>query len=469
MNNVNFCFTSAVELKRMFSAKQLSPVELIDAVLERIDRLNPRLNAFCLLDPDGARTAARQAERAIMQGTGLGLLHGLPISIKDLAMTKGLRTASGSHIFANRIPDADAPVVERLRAAGAILIGKTCVPEFGWKALSDSPLTGITRNPWNPAMTAGGSSSGAAVAAAAGLGPLHHGSDGAGSIRIPAAFCGVFGFKPSFGRVPYHPTPNNDNASHIGPLTRTVADGALMLAAMAGADDRDRFSLEGSPDAYVAELDAGIKGLKVGFSQDLGYLSVDDDIASIVANAASAFADLGCHLDSVDPGFDDSRDLIEFMWCAHEAGHLADYLSTWKDKMDPGLVACVHQGLHYSAVEYIRMRARKLQYWDKVRAFFQRYDLLLTPATSVAAFPVGRLNPEHYPQHDWNWLQWAGFSYPFNFTGLPAASVPCGFTPSGLPVGLQIVGRRFADLTVLKAARAFEQARPWALHFPALD
>ncbi len=469
MSPADLCYTPATELARLIRGKRLSPVELTRAVLDRIERLNPRLNAFCTLTAEAALAAARAAEAAVMQGRPLGPLHGIPFSIKDLALTKGVRTMSGSFIFADRVPDVDAPFVPRLAAAGGIMVGKTTTPEFGWKGLGDSPLTGISRNPWNPAMTTGGSSAGAGAAAAAGLGPLHQGSDGAGSIRIPSAFCGVYGLKPSFGRVPMWPVSNNDYASHTGPMTRTVADAALMLSVMAGPDDMDRTSLEAAPADYVGRLGDGIKGLRVAWSPDLGGLRVDPEVASVARESARVFESLGCVVEEVRPGFGDSHELIRCLWSTHEAGNRAAQLREWRDRMDPGLVACIEQGLSYSAVDYVEARGRKLAYCDSVRPLFETYALLLTPSLSVAAFPVGRLNPEHWPQHAWDWIEWASFSYPFNFTGHPAASVPAGFTPAGLPVGLQIVGRRFADLTVLQASAAFEAARPWAGRRPPLD
>jgi aspartyl-tRNA(Asn)/glutamyl-tRNA(Gln) amidotransferase subunit A len=252
-------------------------------------------------------------------------------------------------------------------------------------------------------------------------------------------------------------------------MTRTVTDSALMLSAMAGPHDWDRSTLDGRPADYVGELDRGINGLNVAFSPDLGHLPVDDEVAAPVRKAAEAFSELGCQVDEIaDPGFGDSWELVRFFWSTHMAGNYGRYLPQWKDKMDPGLVACIDFGSQFSAVDYVEMRERKLFYWDNIRRFFERYDLLLTPTTSVAAFPVNRLYPEHYEEHPWDWIRWAGFSYPFNFTGQPAATLPCGFTPAGLPVGLQIVGRRFADLTVLQASRAFEQIRPWADKTPTL-
>jgi aspartyl-tRNA(Asn)/glutamyl-tRNA(Gln) amidotransferase subunit A len=462
MPPTDLCFTPATELARLIRGKALSPVELTRAVLERLERVNPTINAFCTVTSDRALEAARSAEARVMRGESVGAIDGIPFSIKDLAFTKGVRTMSGSAIFANRVPDVDPPFVRRLLAAGGVMLGKTTSPEFGWKGLGDSPQTGITRNPWNTEMTTGGSSAGAGAAVAAGIGPLAQGSDGAGSIRIPSCFCGVFGLKPSYGRVPMWPVSNNDNTTHIGPMTRTVADAALMMSVMAGPDEMDRTSLPDAPADYVGQLDRGVKGLRVAFSADLGGLRVDPEIAALVRRAVSAFEECGAIVEDVAPGFADAHEMIRCMWSAHEAGNYARYLPEWRDRMDPGLVACIEQGLRYSVVDYIEMRGQKLAYWDSVRPLFERYDLLLTPALSVAAFPVGRLNPADWPQHEWDWINWASFSYPFNFTGQPAASVPAGFTAAGLPVGLQIVGRRFDDLTVLQASRAFEQARPWA-------
>ncbi len=465
MNATDLCFTPATELVTMIRAKQLSPVELTRAVLERIERVNPTLNAFCTLTADTALARARDAEAAVMRGGPLGPLHGIPYSIKDLAFTRGVRTMSGSHIFATRVPDVDAPFVRRLAGAGGVMLGKTTSPEFGWKALGDSPLTGITRNPWNTAMTTGGSSAGAAAAAAAGLGPLAHGSDGAGSIRIPSSFCGVYGLKPSYGRVPMWPISNNDYASHNGPMTRTVADAALMLSVMAGPDDWDKSALDAPPADYVGRLRDGVRGLRVAFSPNLDSQRVDPEVATIVAQAARAFQELGA-VEDVKCGFADSHRIIRLLWNAHEAGNYARYLPEFRSRMDPGLVASIEDGLRYSATEYVEARGEKLAYCDSVRPLFETYDLLLTPSVSVTAFEVGRLNPAHWPQHEWDWFPWAGFSYPFNFTGHPAASIPAGFTAAGMPVGLQIVGRRNADLTVLQASAAFEQARPWAQRRP---
>ena len=469
MNEEDLCFTPATELSKLIRSKALSPVEVIDAVLKRIEELNPAVNAFCTVTAELAREQAKRAEQKLMRGDALELLHGIPMSIKDLTATKGIRTMRGSHIFAESVPDFDAPVYTRLLDAGGIMLGKTTTSEFGWKGCSDSPLTGVTHNPWKHGMNAGASSAGAGAGAAAGFGPLHQGSDGAGSIRMPAGFCGIYGLKPSYGRVPYYPIPNNDYHSHIGPMTRTVADAALMLAVMAGAHEWDRTTLEAAPADYIGKLDEGIRGCRIAFSPNLGHLSVDAEVAEPVKRAALAFSELGCEVEELaDPGFGDSMDMALFFWSAHEAGYCRRYLAEWEEKMDQGLVACIKDGLQYSAADYVEMRERKHAHWDGVRKIFEKYDFLLTPTTSVAAFPVNRLYPEHYEDHPWNWLRWAGFSYPFNFTGQPAATVPCGFTRNGLPVGLQIVGRRFDDLGVLQASRAYERIRPWADTHPSL-
>ena len=468
MTNEELCFTPATELARRICDKSVSPVEITRAVLERVERLNPKLNAICTLTAESALDAARAAEFAVMRGDHLGPLHGIPVTIKDLAMTRGVRTMAGSHVFSERLPEIDHLHVERLRAAGAISIGKTTVSEFGWSGVSRSPLTGITHNPWKQGMNAGASSAGAAVCAAAGFGPIHQGSDGAGSIRMPAGFCGVYGIKPSHGRVPYYPTPANGLISHVGPITRTVADAALMLQAMAGADDRDMTSLEAPPEDFTGKLDSGIAGLRVGFSPDLGYLKVDAEVAGPVKAAARVFEELGCKVEEVDPGWGDPTAMQHCLFAVTITAMWGDYVGRWGDRMDPGLVAIIEHGRMYSAVDYCKASAQRLAYYDKVRAFFERYDLLLTPTLSVAAFPAERLIPEHWAQHPWDWLRWAGFSFPFNLTWLPAATCPCGFTPAGLPVGLQIVAGRHRDLRVLQASRAFEQARPWALHRPPL-
>ena len=467
MTDDDLCFTPATQLAALIKAGTLSPVELTEAVIRRIETLEPRLNAFATFTPQRALDAARAAQQALTSGAAVGPLLGVPVTIKDLADTAGIASQKGSHILAGHVPAADAPLVTRLRAAGAIVLGKTTTSEFGWKGVSQSPLTGITHNPWRHGYNAGASSAGAGAAAAAGYGALHHGSDGAGSIRMPAHFCGVFGFKPSFGRIPNVPVRNNDQSSHHGPITRTVADAALMLRVMAGAHPLDHYSLAGEPVDYGAHLGDGVRGLRVAFSPDLGHARVDGEVRDVIAEAVRAFDELGAIVEQPElPFAARGPELARFFWRAHELP-LAQHLDAFESRMDPGLVACIRDAEGISAAQYLEMRAAKLAYVEQIHSFFQHYDLLLTPAVSVAAFPAERLQPEHWPQHPWDWLAWSQFAYPFNFSGNPAASVPAGFTADGLPVGMQIVGRRLADHTVLAAAAAFEAVRPWAQHRPA--
>jgi aspartyl-tRNA(Asn)/glutamyl-tRNA(Gln) amidotransferase subunit A len=468
MDSESLAFTPAVELAGLIRGKKLSPVELMRGLLERIEALNPRVNAFAHLAADAAMDAAKHAEAALMKGDRIGCLHGVPVTIKDLAITKDMPTQMGSHIFAGHQPDEDTPVVPRLRDEGAIIVGKTATSEFGWTGVSHSPLTGITHNPWKYGYNAGASSAGAGAAAAAGFGPLHQGSDGAGSIRMPSHFCGVFGLKPTFGRVPYYPVSTSDYTSHMGPMTRTVADSALMLQVMAGPHPLDHTSCEAGPADYLGRLHEGIRGARIACSPDLGHARVDPDVAALVAAAVTRFSELGAQVEDVKtPWAADGPDLIRFFWPAHLA-RLRPHFARWEAQMDPGLVACIAAARNCSVTDYQLMRDRKMAYVAAIHRWFEDWDFLLTPAVSVAAFPAELLMPQHWPQHEWDWLSWAEFSYPFNLSSNPAASVPCGFTAAGLPVGLQIVGRRFDDLGVLQAAAAFEQAEPWADKRPTL-
>jgi aspartyl-tRNA(Asn)/glutamyl-tRNA(Gln) amidotransferase subunit A len=469
MNKEDLCYMPATRLAQAIRSKKLSPVEVVNTFLERIEAINPKLNAYVTLTAGSAKREARKAEQALMQkGAKLGPLHGVPYSIKDLTFTKGVRTMRGSKIYEKFVPDVDAPFVTRLKAAGGIMLGKTATPEFGWKGVTDSPVTGITRNPWKLDRTPGGSSGGASAQVAAGLGPLAQGSDGGGSIRIPSAFAGIFGIKPSFGRVPSYPPSSHDALSHTGPMTRTVADAALMLAVMAGPDESDRLSLEAPPDDYVKKLTRGVKGLRVAWSPDLGYADVDPEVKRIAGAAAKAFSELGCQVKQVNPKFGDPTPFFEVFWKVGSAGGVGDYLRKWEKKMDPGLVNVAKLGMKISAKEFIDAQMARHQYWERVRRFFESYDLLLTPSLAVTAFKVGLLHPPARKASKVAWINWTPFTYPFNLSHNPAATVPAGFSREGLPVGLQIVGRRFADMTVLQAAAAFERIRPWAKHRPQL-
>jgi len=467
MTDADIGFLSAAELVAGYRDKSLSPVEVIAAVLRHIEAQEPRLNAMVLLTADTATAAAQRAEAAYAGGTARRL-EGVPVTIKDLQQTKGVPTQMGSRMFAGHVPDVDTPCVARLHDAGCIMLGKSATPEFGWKGVSQSPLTGITHNPWRHGLSAGGSSSGAGAGAAAGYGPLHQGGDGAGSIRIPAHMCGVFGIKATHGRVPCWPMSNNDLATHLGPITRTVTDSALMLQAMAGPHPWDYTSLEAPPRDYASHLRADLRGKRIAYSPDLGYARVDGDVAALVEQAASVFSELGATVEPVTPAWGKlGPELMDFFWPAVFSGRLRA-LPEWEDKLDPGLVALIKSARDLKVSDFMVMRERRFAYCQQIHEFFTEWDFLLTPTASTTAFPAELLQPEHWPQHPWDGLSWAPFSYPFNWAGNPAVSVPCGFTEVGLPVGLQIVAPRFDDLGVLQASFAFEQARPWASRRPSL-
>lgn len=464
------CFMSANTLAAAIRAKTISPVEVIDALYARIHKLNPRINAFCTLTEEQARQNAKDAEAAVMRRDRLGPLHGVPVSIKDLFLTRGVRTMYGSHIRENFVPDEDAPAVAKLREAGAILIGKTTTPEFAFKAVTDSPVTGVSRNPWNLDKTCGGSSGGAAAAVASGLGPLAIGSDGAGSVRIPAAFNGVFGLKPTLGRVAYYPSSPVPFLVHAGPITRTVQDAALLLNVIAGPDERDLLSLPADGADYLASSQAGIRGLRVAWSPNLGYAKVNAEVARITEAAAKIFENsLGCTVEAVEPGFEDPATSFSVLWMTSYALRLRSLLPEWQGSMDPELVKLVASADNLRPTEYAEAVASRSAFWDKTRKFFDRFDVLLTPTSPVPPFAVGRNAPEDASGAGGKslyFLNWLLLTYPWNLTGQPAASVPCGFTPDGLPVGMQIIGRRFADAVVIRAAAAYEQAQPWTSKQP---
>ena len=460
-------YLSAGELIERYRGRELSPVEVARATFERIERLNPALNAFTTATPELGLEQAAAAERAYAEGTA-GPLAGVPVSIKDLTPTRGIRTARGSLVDPEWVPEFDAPVVERVYAAGAMMLGKTNTPELGWKGDSGNRVFGPSFNPWDVARTPGGSSGGAAAAVAAGLGPLAQGSDGAGSIRIPAAFCGIFGLKPSFGLVPQFPPSAVGDLSHLGPMTRTVRDAALMLNAIAGADARDRLSWSSGVN-YVEGLDAGIDGLRVAWSATLGYAEVDPDVLESTARAAMAFRELGCEVVEVDPGLADPAPILDVMWSAAMAGYFAGRLDEVRDRIDRGLLAVIERTGTISGADLAQAMQGRNAYYTGMREFMGGYDLLLTPTMPGRAFTAGLDEPDGWARSTLAPLDWTPFTFPFNLTGQPAATVPCGFDRDGLPIGLQIVGRWREDRVVLRAAAAFEGARPWAGRVPPVD
>lgn len=466
MTNDDLCFLPAMALREQYRRRSLSPVEVVTAVLERIERINPKLTALITVTPDLAMKQARQAEQVYASGGHAGPLAGIPITIKDLTPTKGIRTTRGSLLDPDWIPDEDAPVVERVYSAGAVMLGKSNTPELGWKGDTTNRLVGSTHNPWRHGRTAGGSSGGGAAAVAAGLGPLAQGSDGAGSVRIPAAFCGIFGMKASFGLVPQYPASAVGDLSHLGPMTRTVRDAALLLNVVAGADARDRLSWSSGVD-YLAACEGGIAGLRIAWSPDLGYAPVERDVLATVERAARHFAELGCVVEEASPGLADPWEMIDLLWSAGMTGPRRDDFERVRDQLDHGLVPVIERGRQLRADEVAAAQLRRNAYYQGMRQFMEHYDLLLTPTLPITAFRAGDDHPGQVAGTPTSYLSWTPFTYPFNLTGQPAASVPCGFV-DGLPVGLQLAGRWHDDATVLRAAAAFESLAPWSEERPRL-
>jgi aspartyl-tRNA(Asn)/glutamyl-tRNA(Gln) amidotransferase subunit A len=460
----DLCALTATELVDAFRRKALSPVEVTQAVLKRIEALNPVFNAFNLVS-EQALDDAKASEARWRAGQPKGLLDGVPVSIKDLILTKGWPTLRGSKTIDPKGPwNDDAPATARLREHGAVLLGKTTTPEFGWKGVTDSPLTGITRNPWNKAKTPGGSSGGAAAAVAAGMGPLAVGTDGGGSIRIPCAFTGIFGIKASFGRVPAWPLSPFGTVAHVGPMTRSVADAALMLNVLALPDARDWHALPYEPRDWRTGLDQGVADLRIAYSPDLGYAKVDKEIREIVSKAVKVFEDLGAKIEEKNPGFEDPAPLFMTHWFSGAAFLLRSIPKEKRELIDPGLREMAAQGENVSAHDILDAQMKRGALGTHMNLFHRDYDLLVTPTLSIPAFDAGKEVADKMLQS--RWTDWTPFTFPFNLTQQPAASIPCGLTAAGLPVGLQLVGPRYADALVLRAARAFETARP--IRMPAV-
>jgi aspartyl-tRNA(Asn)/glutamyl-tRNA(Gln) amidotransferase subunit A len=455
---------TATELLTEYRAGRLSPVDATKDALARIDEANGAVNAFCLVDGERALAEAVASEARWQRGEPAGLLDGVPVSVKDLLLTAGWPTLRGSHsVDPDQRWDSDAPAVARLREHHAVILGKTTTPELGWKGVTDSPLTGVTRNPWDTTKTAGGSSGGAAAAVAAGMGTISLGTDGGGSIRIPASFCGVFGLKPTYGLVPLYPPSPFGTLSHVGPLSWCVNDAALALDVLSGSDSRD-WTAGPRPDRpFTSAVDSGvlsgIAGMRIAFSPALGFVDVDDEVEALVTAAASVFTGLGADVSLTDPGFADPIDAFHVLWFAGAAAATAALTDEQRDRLDPGLRAVAERGAEYSALDFVAATATRAALGIAMGEFHEHYDLLVTPTMPIPAFEAGVEAPAGSAAA--RWTGWTPFTYPFNMTQQPAATLPCGFTSAGLPVGLQVVGPRHADARVLAACAAFEQARPW--------
>jgi aspartyl-tRNA(Asn)/glutamyl-tRNA(Gln) amidotransferase subunit A len=456
-------YLTASEMLAAFRTGSLSPVEATEAVLTRIEEADPAVNAFCLLTSEEALAAARASEERWRRGEPRGLLDGVPVSVKDVLLMRGHPTLRGSRTIdpAGPWPD-DSPAVARVREHGGVIVGKTTSPELGWKGVTDSPLTGITRNPWDPSRTPGGSSGGAAAAVALGMAPLALGTDGGGSVRIPAAFTGVFAHKPTYGRVPHFPASPFGTLAHVGPITWSVEDAALLLEVISGPDSRDWSALP--PPVPGPEPD--VRDLRIAFSPTLGFASVDPEVAAVVEKAAAIFTDLGARVEMVDPGFADPVEAFHVLWFAGAAKSVEALTPERRAELDPGLREICEQGERHSALDYLTATACRMELGRLMGRFHEDHDLLLTPALPIPAFEAGLEVPQGWAEP--RWTSWTPFTYPFNMTQQPAASVPCGFTSAGLPVGLQVIGPRHADARVLAAGRAFQSARPWGTLRPDL-
>lgn len=458
MNDTDLAYLSAHETGRLIATGQLSPVELTRVLLDRIDELNPRLNAFLTITPERAMSDARAAEERARRGERIGPLDGVPHSIKDLEPTKGIRTTGGSMWTRDQVPDHDSLVAARMRAAGSPLLGKTNLPHAGHKDMTDNLLGVPTRNPWDLTRTPGGSSGGAAAAVAAGLGALGQGGDGAGSVRIPASFTGTIGVKPSHGLIPKWPSIDwYASLATAGPITRTVLDAAHMLTALAGPDRRDPLCIDGAVPDFVEATKRSLHGLKVAWSPDFGHVNVAPDVADACAKAALTFAELGCAVteESITWG-SLARDIIAATWGIHFAARFAERAEEHPEWIEPSLMEFVRDGHTRSALEYRHLLARRAELYDQVRRHFDDYDLLLSPTMPDTAWPVDR-------EPDIPLFDRLGFLYPFNLTGHPAVSVPCGFDQNGRPIGLQIVAGWHRDDLAITAAARFEENRPWPI------
>ncbi|GCB49078.1 amidase [Streptomyces sp. NL15-2K] len=449
---------TAVQLVDGYRKGEFSPVEATRAALERAEAIQPEVNAFVRLLADQALAQARASADRWRRGEPAGLVDGVPTTVKDILLLRGAPTLKGSKAISEHGRwDEDAPSVARLREHGAVFLGKTTTPEFGWKGVTDSPLNGVTRNPHDPSRTAGGSSGGAAAAVARGAGPLALGTDGGGSVRIPAAFCGIFALKPTYGRVPLYPASAFGTLAHVGPMTRTAADAALLLDVIGTPDSRDWSALGAAPGSFAAGLSGGVHGLRVAYSPTLGgQVAVQPAVAAAVRRAVERLADLGAYVTEADPDFTEPVDAFHTLWFSGAARVTQPFGPHQRELLDPGLREICDQGARYSALDYLAAVDVRMELGRRMGHFHDSYDLLVTPTLPITAFEAGAEVPKGSGHR--RWTGWTPFTYPFNMTQQPAASVPVGTDGDGLPVGLQIVAARHRDDLVLRAAHALDEA-----------
>ncbi len=455
---------SAVEMAEKIKTQEMSSQEITEIIIERIEKINPIINAYCTTSFDVAREAAKKADDASKKGENLGLLNGIPTSIKDLNLTKGIRTTFGSRMYENFMPIEDDVVVQRLREAGCVILGKTNTPEFGFSSATDNLIFGTTKNPWNLDRTPGGSSGGAAAAEAAGLSILAQGSDGGGSIRGPSSFCGLCGLKPSYGRVPNYPQERlfGEFLKHIGPITRYVSDAALMLDVMKGPHDGDKNSLPEDKVSYINNINEKPKKLKIGYSIDLGYAKViDPEVEQNVINSVKKFENFGWNVEPVKIKM--RKPVLPFntLWTGMLAYDFKPELSKWRDKMEPAFVKLIEAGIGYSGLSIWKAIKLRNDIYQAFYKLFKDIDILITPTVAITAFELGVMFPKTSDGTRVSPNALTPFTFPFNMTGHPAATIPCGWSNDGLPIGMQIVGKRFDDMRVLQVSRAFEEIAPW--------
>ncbi len=464
MNKEEICFMSALDMFEAIRRQELTSIEITETIIERIEKINPITNAYCTTTFDLARKMAKEADDKVKKGENLGLLNGIPTSIKDLNPVKGIRTTYGSKIFENNIADHDDIAVRRLRKEGCVILGKTNTPEFGFKGVTDNLIFGYSRNPWNLDVTTGGSSGGAASAVVSGLGTLAQGSDGGGSIRHPSSFCGAFGLKPSFGRVPRYPSlfPMDLDLSVVGPIVRHVKDAALMLDAMKGPFEGDKGSLPKDGFRYIDKISEVPEGLKIGYSLDLGYAkAVDPEVEKNILNSVELFENFGWTIEPVKMKLRKAHLAFTTIYTSAYGYNLKSYLKEWEEKMDPDLVRLIKAGLSYDGTSLPKAFDIRAQMYATIYKVFKDYDILITPSTAIPAFKLGSMFPSKINGINVSPTAWMPFSFPFNMTGHPAASIPSGWSSNGLPIGMQIIGNRFDELTVLQVSKAFEEVAPW--------
>lgn len=446
-----------------------SSVALVSLCLQRIKTHNTTLNAFGDVFAEAALREAAACDREITAGKCRGPLHGVPFGIKDLFATAGLRTSKGSLISLQNVPDADAPIIARLKSAGAILLGKTATTEFGWSGSSYSRLFGHGRNPWNTALTSGGSSSGSAISVAAHLVPGALGSDGGGSVRIPGAFCGLFALKASLGRIPTWPWSATEMLSHAGPMTRTVRDSALLFDLLSGPDSRDHQALPAKEESWLARCDLPLPHFRVAYASTLFNTPVDPAIAAVVSQAVERITEaLAIDVISCQPEWESPFDTFNTLWTGGRGVAYGSALCDQLEQLDPGFATLITRASEISLADYLSALKSRAAFATQVHALFDRVDLLLLPTLPIQPFVADRHTPPEQAEGNSGeeWARWTPFTWPFNLSGNPAATIPCGFTPEGLPVGLQVVGRRYAEGDVLQFCAALEAIMPWAQHLP---